>query len=114
MILASISSCMNDLHYVLRLSRRAPLWTALVVVSLALGIGTTSAIFSFTNAVLLAPFPYRDAGRLTFIWGSADAGVTRGISGVDLEDWRRDSTAFEDMARFIDAGPVSVGLDASD
>ena len=55
---------MSDFKYAIRAFLRSPGFTAIVVLTLGLGIGATTAIFSVVNAVLIRPLPYRDAGRL--------------------------------------------------
>src|SRR3977135_1106381 len=58
----------HDLGYGLRMLRKNPRFTAVAILSLAIGIGANSAIFSVTNALLLRPLPYTDADRLVILW----------------------------------------------
>ena len=64
---------MNDLRYALRSVVKQPAFAAVVVLTLALGIGASTAIFSVVNAVLLRPVPLRDSDRLEVIWGNFSA-----------------------------------------
>src|SRR5713101_5838209 len=93
----------QNLRHGLRLAARNPGFTAVVVLTLALGIGANTAIFSLVNAVLLHPLPYKDPDRLALLW-TVDArpnvdqvGTT---SFLDFELWKSQSRTFQDMTIF--------------
>ncbi|HEY2434578.1 MAG TPA: ABC transporter permease [Vicinamibacterales bacterium] len=88
---------------------RSPGWTAVAILSIALGIGANLLVFAIVDAVLLRPFPYHDPGKLTFLWGAKSQEVRRGISGPDMEDWRRESRSFIDIDAFLEQMSFSVG-----
>src|SRR5579862_76877 len=103
----------QDVRYGLRQLKRNPGFTIVAVLTLALGIGANTAIFSVVNAVLLRPLPYRDPSRLAVIWTD---NVKQNLhqertSYPNFEDWRKQSRAFEDMA-FSSA--FTVNLTAGD
>jgi putative ABC transport system permease protein len=94
-----------DTRYALRQLRRNPGFTAVAVLTLALGIGANTAIFSLANAVFFRGFPFPNADRLAFLWqDNARTGETEGaVSYPNYADWRAQSHTFEDMA-FISFG----------
>ncbi|HEX2191514.1 MAG TPA: ABC transporter permease [Longimicrobiaceae bacterium] len=90
----------QDLRYALRTLGRSPGFTAVAVLTLALGIGANTAIFSVVNGVLLQPFPYPEADRIVTLWQhDRAAGVERDeVSAANLLDWRERSRSFSGMA----------------
>ncbi len=92
----------QDVRYGLRQLRHSPAFTAVAVLTLALGIGANAAIFSVVNSVLLQRLPIRDAGRLVVIWVSnVQHGWSRvGPDGIDYLDWKEQSKSFDDTFLF--------------
>ena len=88
---------MNDLRFALRQLRKSPGFTVIAVLTLALGIGANSAIFSVVNAVLLRPLPYPKADRLVYL-SEVINGTNSAIALPDYIDWQRDSTSFQHLA----------------
>ena len=94
-----LEELLQDLRYGKRLLARNPLVTLVAIVTLALGIGANTAIFSVVNAFLLRPLPYGDANRLVMV-DSQRRGQSMGVSFADYEDWRRQNNVFDDIAFF--------------
>jgi len=93
---------MNDLKFAIRQLLKNPGFTTVAVLTLALGIGANTAIFSVVNAVLPRPLPYREPDRLVRIASVNPAlGVTDSrSSGLNVLDWQRQSASFESIAAF--------------
>jgi putative ABC transport system permease protein len=89
---------MNDLKFALRQLRKSPGFTLVAVLTLALGIGANTAIFSIVNAVLLRPLPYPDADRIMVLNESSGPGQDYSVALPDYFDWRNDNTVFEHLA----------------
>src|SRR5947209_10780955 len=97
-----LESIVQDVRYGLRGLRKAPGFTAAAVLTLALGIGATSAIFSVFYMVLLKPLPYHDPSRLVMISTETPAfpGFRLGVSSLDYAELKAASHAFEGLAMY--------------
>jgi len=104
---------MNDLRYALRMLVKNPGFTAVAVLTLALGIGVSTTIFSTVNAVVLRPLPFKDPARLVFLdENNKRHGFDRlGISYPDYLDWREQNTVFEDIGVYGYTAPTITGRD---
>jgi putative ABC transport system permease protein len=95
-----MQTLLRDLRYAIRMLLKTPSFTAVAVLSIALGIGANTAVFSVVNAVLLKSLPYKDAESLMLVWGSGlQDGRLRNhdqVSATDVADFRHQSTAFEE------------------
>ncbi|HEV2965578.1 MAG TPA: ABC transporter permease [Chthoniobacterales bacterium] len=89
---------MNDLGFAFRKLRQSPAFTLIAVITLALGIGANTAIFSIVNAVLLRPLPYPNADRIMVLNESSGPGQDYSVALPDYFDWRNDNTVFEHLA----------------
>jgi putative ABC transport system permease protein len=98
---AALETVARDAAFALRSLRRTPGFAAVAVLTLALGIGATTAIFSAVHAVLLRPLPYPDPDRLTVLWlNNAQEQIERDVTSFPtFLDWR-DASAFEALAGF--------------
>ncbi len=91
-----MATLIQDLRYGLRMLAKNPGFTAVAVLTLALGIGANTAIFSVVNGVLLQPLPYPDANRLVMTYESNGSS----LAYPNFLDWRRENHCFTDMAAF--------------
>src|SRR5437867_7638086 len=98
---------MNDLRFAFRQLLKNPGFTAVAVLTLAIGIGANTAIFSIINGVLLRPLPYPEPDRLVALWErSPQRGVEQErVSGPNYLDWRAQNRVLTDLA----ASPGWVG-----
>src|SRR4051812_46762605 len=98
-----LENLFQDLRYGARMLVKTPVFTIVAVLTLALGIGANTAIFSLVNALLLRPLPFRDAGRLVWITNpeASSAGVPGMTRSVNLRDWRELNHSFDDLGCYI-------------
>ena len=105
-----MESLMQDLHYALRTLWRRPVFTVVSVLTLALGIGSSTAMFSVVDSVLLEPLPYDDPGALVKVWqvfpswreldGLSHLWDRMGISYPQFRSWSEETELFESVAVF--------------
>src|SRR5437899_5822098 len=89
---------MSNLRLALRGLIKNPAFSAVAIITLALGIGANTAIFSIVNAVLLRPLPYPDADRIMVLNESSAPGQDYSVALPDYFDWQKDNTVFEHLA----------------
>lgn len=88
----------NDVRYALRTLAKSPGFTTVALLTLAIGIGANTAIFSFVDSILLKPLPYADADRIVRVLEKPPQGARNGISTLNFLDWQRQNTVFDFMA----------------
>ncbi len=104
---AWLDSLLQDLRYGARTLRKNPAFTAIAVLTLALGIGANTAMFTLADAVLLRPLPYHAPNQLVWITEQSSNGDSTGVSWPNFRDWKRLNTTFSGMAGYRDARHVS-------
>jgi putative ABC transport system permease protein len=96
----------QDLKHSLRMLRKKPAFTLIAIVTLALGIGANTAIFSVVNAVLLRPLPYPNADRVLAISENSLKARAISVAYPNYLDWRAQNTAFEEMSAHLPTGGI--------
>jgi putative ABC transport system permease protein len=89
---------LSDLRSALRTLGKSPGFAAVAILTLALGLGANTAIFSFVDAVLLKPLPYHDPDQILALWERRPDGGENGISSLNYLDWRNQNTVFQHIA----------------
>jgi putative ABC transport system permease protein len=105
-----METLLKDIRYGLRGAWKRPGFTMVVLITLALGIGANTAIFSLINAVLIRPLPFQDPDRLVWTWGNIRNGSNRAsVSPLDFLDYRQRNQTFEEFAAML-SFPSSTNL----
>ena len=101
---SKMSTLLQDIRYGIRMLLKQPGFTIVAVITLALGIGANTAIFSVVNAVLLRPLPFPQSDHLVMVTlaNSLQGGDRVPMSVADFLDWRAQNQVFEDLAAFTD------------
>src|SRR5437773_803780 len=103
----------RDLRYSVRMLLKSPGFTTVAVLSIALGIGANTAVFSVVNAVLLKSLPYKEPRNLILLWGSSEDEALlenrNQVSATDVADFRKQNTVFEEVAAFTGWNPILSG-----
>jgi len=95
-----MGTLIQDIRYGIRMLAKSPGFTALAVITLALGIGANTAIFSVINSVLLRPLPFHEPGRLVALWQTESAPGNFPLTGPDYLDWQTQSRTLENTSLY--------------
>src|ERR1044072_6102365 len=93
-----MENLLKDLRYGVRGLLKRPGFTIVAIITLALGIGANTAIFSVVNAVVLRPLPYGEPDRLMTLWETMPGSNARSVAPGNYVDWRAQNKAFDDLA----------------
>jgi putative ABC transport system permease protein len=105
----------QDLRYGARMLMKKPGFTSIAVITLALGIGANTAIFSVVNAVLLRPLPFKEPESVVMVWHKgveASGGDRTPLATADLLDWRAQNHSFDTIAAFTYSSFNLTGVEA--
>jgi predicted permease len=93
-----LETLLQDLRYGLRMLVKSPGFAAIAILTLALGIGANTALFSVVNGVLLNPLAYRQSGQLVAIYGKTTGFANAPINYLNFQDWQRETQTFSSLA----------------
>ena len=99
----------KDIQYAFRVLRKSPGFTAIAVLTLALGIGANTAMFSIVNTILLQPLPYQDAERMVIVRDVQEVITSAPASYPKYMDWKAQEQIFEDLAAYVTRGAILTG-----
>ena len=103
-----MDTLLRDLRYVARSFRRSPGFFVVTALTLALGIGATTAIFSVVNGVLLQPLPYPNSDRIVQIFQTNKNGERNSVTEPNFADWKAGTRSFSSLAMHSGSNTVTV------
>ena len=108
-----MNTLIKDLRYAVRMLVKNPMFTLVAVISIAIGIGANTAVFSVINAVLLKSLPFKDPESLVLVWGDSEnddrlKGRNQ-LSATDVADFRSQSASFEEISVYAGWNPIMSG-----
>ena len=109
-----MENLIRDIRYGVRVLGNKPGFAVVAILTLALGIGANTAIFSVVNGVLLRPLPYADPDALVMVWHDftrIDGPIDEWASPDNFFDWRDQNEVFDGMFALGGAGPTLTGID---
>ncbi len=111
MIKVSIDALSRNVGYALRVLARTPGLTLTVILTLALGIGASSAVFTVVNAILLEPLPFPDADRLVSVRQTRENATVANVAPVRLEEWNERNSTFEALMGYTTQNAADASAD---
>src|SRR5438128_280597 len=107
-----MGTLLQDLRYGLRMLARNPGFTVVAILTLALGIGANTAIFSVVNAALINPLPYRESDRLVQFWETNPLKnwTQATVAPANLFDWQQQNQSFTEIAAYVGSDKKGAGL----
>src|SRR5690606_775111 len=105
---ALLEDVSRDAQYAVRALTRTPTFALVAILTLGLGLGAATAVFSVVNGVLLRPLPYPEGDRIVRLLHVDEDGPKRNVSEPNFRDWEEQSRSFDALALMAWQGPVSV------
>src|SRR5438128_624281 len=109
-----MDTLMKDLRFSIRMLLKKPGYTSIAVITLALGIGGNTAIFSVINAVLLRALPYKSPDRLVVLWATAGGDERNLMSPKEIQEFQKQAHSLEDLSGAISQSVNLTGSDRPD
>jgi putative ABC transport system permease protein len=113
-VLLMLAHTLNDMRYACRQMAKAPGFTLVAVLTLAFGIGASSAVFSIVNAAMLRPLPFPEHERLVMVYEVLPRFGLFAVAPANFLDWRAQNTSFEGIAAYATGYETLVGADSAE